>query len=71
MIFTHEQSIFPDIDHIWEIVGGGLADCGDMPGALVHWQHAPPLVKKLICTGRSPLALTPEGIREAACRTRG
>ncbi|MGA2161190.1 MAG: ATP-binding cassette domain-containing protein [Methanoregula sp.] len=71
VIFTHEQSIFPDIDHIWEIVGEELADCGDMPGAVVRWQHAPPLVKKLICTGRSPLALTPEGIREAACRTRG
>jgi energy-coupling factor transport system ATP-binding protein len=71
VIFTHEQSIFPDIDHIWEIVGGELVDCGEMPGAVVCWQHAPPLVKNLIRAGRIPLALTPEGIREAACRTRG
>ncbi|MFA6362114.1 ATP-binding cassette domain-containing protein [Methanoregula sp.] len=71
VIFTHEQSIFPRIDHIWEIVGGNLIDCGDMPGAVVRWQHAPALVKNLIRAGRIPLALTPEGIREAACRTRG
>lgn len=71
VIFTHEQSIFPRIDHIWEIIGGNLVDCGEMPGALMHWQHAPALVKNLISAGRIPLALTPEGIREAACRTRG
>jgi energy-coupling factor transport system ATP-binding protein len=71
VIFTHEQSIFPRIDHIWEIVRGNLIDCGDMPGAVVRWQHAPPLVKNLIRAGKIPLALTPEGIREAACRTRG
>lgn len=71
VIFTHEQSIFPRIDHIWEIVGGNLIDCGEMPGALVRWKHAPALVKNLICAGRNPLALTPDGIREAACRTRG
>jgi energy-coupling factor transport system ATP-binding protein len=71
VIFTHEQSIFPRIDHIWEITGGELVDCGDMPGAVVRWQHAPPLVKKLICAGKIPRALTPDGIREAACRTRG
>jgi energy-coupling factor transport system ATP-binding protein len=71
VIFTHEQSIFPRIDHIWEIAGGELVDCGDMPGAVVRWQHAPPLVKKLMRAGRIPHAVTPEGIREAACRTRG
>jgi energy-coupling factor transport system ATP-binding protein len=71
VIFTHEQSIFPQIDHIWELIGGGLVDCGDMPGAVMSWQHAPPLVKKLICAGRIPRSLTNDDIREAACRTRG
>lgn len=71
VIFTHEQSIFPRIDRIWEIIGGELIDCGDMPGALVRWQHAPPLTKKLISAGKIPLDLTPDGIREAACRTLG
>ena len=69
VIFSHEQSIFPEIDHLWEISDGCLVDCGKMPGALLHWQHAPPLVRRLIETGRTPLSLTPEGLQEAACRT--
>jgi len=71
VIFTHEQSIFPDITHIWEIMRGELVDCGDMPAAARRWQHAPPLVKNLVSAGRIPFKLTPEGIREAACRIRG
>ena len=69
VIFTHEQTIFPEIDHLWEISGGNLVDCGRMPDALLHWKHAPPLVRLLIATGRMPVSLTPEGLREAACRT--
>jgi len=68
VIFTHEQSIFPHVDHIWEILDGTLVDCGNMPGAIEHWQHAPALVKKLTLAGRTPHELTLEGIREAACR---
>ena len=71
VIFTHEQSIFPAIDYIWEISEGTLIGCGAMPGALTHWQHAPPLVKRLVGAGRIPDSITPEGLREAACRTRG
>ena len=71
IIFTHEQSCFPRIDHLWEINEGNLADCGEMPGALVRWQHAPVLVKKLVAANRPPADLTPEGIVEAACRTPG
>ena len=71
VIFTHEQSIFPQIDHIWELIGGELINCGDMPEAVMNWRHAPPLVKKLICAGRIPRSLTNDDIREAACRTRG
>jgi len=71
ILFTHEQSIFPKVDHIWEISGGFLCDCGEMPGALASWQHAPPLIKRLVESGRVPDNITPEGILEAACRTRG
>lgn len=71
VIFTHEQSIFPAIDHIWEIAGGSLVDCGGMPEALVRWQYAPPLVRWLVAAGRIPESITPEGLREAACRIRG
>ena len=70
VIFTHEQSIFPEIDHLWEISGGTLVDCGTMPDALLHWQHAPPLVRRLLKTGRIPVSLTPKGLQEAACGTR-
>lgn len=71
VIFTHEQSTFPHIDHIWEICDGTLVDCGGMPGALLHWQHAPALVKKLIAEKRTPDDLTRENIMEAACRIPG
>ena len=70
VIFSHEQSIFPAIDHLWEINDGTLADCGRMPQGLLHWQHVPPLVRRLIETGRIPESLTPEGLQEAACRIR-
>ena len=39
VVFTHEQSTFPHIDHIWEIREGNLVDCGGMPGALRAWEH--------------------------------
>ena len=70
-IFTHEQSTFPAIDRLWEISDGRLVDCGEMPKALLQWQHAPSLVRRLVGAGRIPESLTPEGLREAACRTRG
>jgi len=71
VIFTHEQSIFPRVDHIWEITGGNLVHCGEMPGALGRWQHAPPLVRRLVAAGRTPDNLTPGDLLEAACGTRG
>ncbi len=71
ILFTHEQSIFPHVDHIWEITGGFLDDCGEMPGAFTRWQHAPSLIKRLLQTGRVPDNITLEDIQEAACRTRG
>ena len=70
IIFTHEQAMFPRVDRIWEIVGNRLVDCGALPGALERWQHAPALVKKLVRAGMIPENLTPDKIREAACRSR-
>ncbi len=32
IIFTHEQTTFPRVDHIWEICGGCLVDRGDYAG---------------------------------------
>jgi energy-coupling factor transport system ATP-binding protein len=70
VIFTHEQATFPRVDRIWEIADGRLADRGGLPGALQRWQHAPALVKKLVSAGTLPDNLTPDSIREAACRIR-
>jgi energy-coupling factor transport system ATP-binding protein len=71
VLFTHEQATFPRVDHIWEIADGRLVDCGVLPGALERWQHAPELVKKLVCAGMIPENLTPDKIWEAACRIQG
>jgi energy-coupling factor transport system ATP-binding protein len=70
VVFTHEQCIFPHIDHIWEIQNGALTDCGAMPGALRAWKHAPALIRRLFTNGTIPDDLTQDAILEAACRTR-
>lgn len=70
ILFTHEQTFFPRVDHLWEIVGGTLVDCGNVPGAFSCWQHAPPLVKKMVEAGHCPANLTQKDLLEAACRTR-
>ncbi|MDP3564850.1 MAG: ATP-binding cassette domain-containing protein [Methanoregula sp.] len=69
ILFTHEQTTFPRVDHLWEIEQGELTDCGEMPGALSRWQHAPALVKKLIASGRDLKNISPADLQEAGCRT--
>jgi len=68
IIFTHEQEILPRVFRIWEIVDYMLTDCGRPPGAYRHWQHAPPLIKRLEVQGLAPVNLSPEDVAEAACR---
>jgi len=68
VVFTHEQSIFPHTDHIWEIREGILTDCGAMPGALRAWEHAPAIIQRLVAEGCIPDDLTKESVVEAACR---
>jgi energy-coupling factor transport system ATP-binding protein len=69
IIFTHEQTTFPRVDHIWEICQGCLVDCGDMPGALERWQHAPARIQDLIRAHNGPRNLTTRDILEAAWQT--
>jgi energy-coupling factor transport system ATP-binding protein len=68
IIFTHEQTIFPRIDHIWEISCGRLEYRGRVPDALPSWQHAPNLVRNLIAAGKIPRNISPPDLMEAACR---
>jgi energy-coupling factor transport system ATP-binding protein len=69
VIFTHEQAIFPRVDTLWEISGGALQCRGGLPAALPAWEHAPRLVKELVRRGTIPENITPDALREAACRT--
>ncbi|NMB79489.1 MAG: ATP-binding cassette domain-containing protein [Methanomicrobiales archaeon] len=68
ILFTHEQTILPRVNHIWEICEGQLVHRGEVPGAIGRWQHAPPLITSLISAGKTPANLSVEDIREAACR---
>jgi len=66
LIFTHEQSFFPDVDEIWEIQHGSLSHLGPPEVALPHWSHAPAVVKKLVSDGKPPKNLSCHHIMEAA-----
>jgi energy-coupling factor transport system ATP-binding protein len=69
LIFTHEQSIFPRVDRIWEITDGILNDLGPPSEALKKWSRAPRILKQLVAEGKPPDNISPEGILEALCRT--
>jgi len=69
IIFTHEQEIFPRVDHLWEIHNGALQYRGPVPDAIPRWTGAPPLIRQLVRAGRTPRNLTVQDIVEAACRT--
>jgi len=69
LIFTHEQSIFPRVDYLWEIQNGQLRARGKLPDALHRWHSAPLIVKNLILEGKTPRNLLPEDLKEALCRT--
>jgi len=69
ILFTHEQTTFPRVDHIWEIQNSKLAGHGGMPDALCRWQHAPSLIKKLIASGKDLKNISPADLQEAGCRT--
>jgi energy-coupling factor transport system ATP-binding protein len=70
IIFTHEQSILPNVNMIWEIDNGSLFRRGEPPDAILHWRTAPPLIRTLAGSGRLPRNISPEDIQEAACRIR-
>jgi energy-coupling factor transport system ATP-binding protein len=69
IIFTHEQTVFPRVDRLWEIREGSLLDLGTVPGALPDWTGAPPFLRSLVKKGIIPRNLTGEDIMEAVCRT--
>jgi energy-coupling factor transport system ATP-binding protein len=68
IIFTHEQTVFPRIDRLWEIQEGFLRDLGPVPASLPNWRGAPPLLRMLREKGVIPRNLADEDLLEAACR---
>jgi len=71
VIFTHERTILPRVDRIWEIVDGVLIDCGRPPDAFSNWHHIPPAIKRLTDLGSRPDNISLDDLREAACRIHG
>jgi energy-coupling factor transport system ATP-binding protein len=69
LIFTHEQSVFPAVDRIWEIRDGVLYCLGAPPDAYSRWTSAPRIVKQLIADGKFPENISPDHLLEAAWRT--
>ncbi len=67
ILFTHEQSVFPRSDYIWEIQDGQLHLCGSPPECLARWEHAPPVIKALIERGKTPENISQEDLEAAAC----
>ena len=67
ILFTHEQSVFPRTDYIWEIQDGELHLCGSLPACLTRWQHAPPVIKALIERGKTPENISLKHLEAAAC----
>jgi energy-coupling factor transport system ATP-binding protein len=69
ILFTHEHTTFPRVDHIWEIERGVLIDCGEIPEALTRWHHAPALIKKIISLRKNLTNISPRDLQGAVCRT--
>jgi energy-coupling factor transport system ATP-binding protein len=69
IIFTHEQSVFPRVDRLWQVQGECLADLGPIPGSLLKWTGAPLFLRMLLAKGKVPRNLTEDDLMEAACRT--
>jgi energy-coupling factor transport system ATP-binding protein len=68
VIFTHEQNILPRVDRIWEISDKTLIDCGRPPDAFFTWRYVPPVIMKLVASGKIPKNLSLDDLTEALCR---
>jgi energy-coupling factor transport system ATP-binding protein len=69
IIATHEQSILPRVDYLWEIRGGQLVYIGRVPEDLSRWNHAQPVIKNLVAKGKNPENISLKDVMEASCRT--
>jgi energy-coupling factor transport system ATP-binding protein len=70
ILFSHERSILPQVDTIWEMRGGDLQACGPVPEAMREWQSAPQYIRYALSRGVLPANIRLEDAREAVCRIR-
>jgi len=68
IIFTHEQSVLPKANFIWEIQNKRLEYIGEIPKCLFKWKGAPEYIKIAIKNGKIPKNIRFEDAREALCR---
>jgi len=68
IIFTHEQSVLPKTDFIWEIQDGKLEYLGHVPDCLENWKRAPEYIKIALKKGVTPDNIRLEDTLEALCR---
>ncbi|MDD1673314.1 MAG: ATP-binding cassette domain-containing protein [Methanomicrobiales archaeon] len=47
ILFSHDHSIMPRIDYLWEIQQGMLLYRGGMPEAISHWSCPPPYLRSI------------------------
>ncbi|WOX56890.1 ABC transporter ATP-binding protein [Methanoculleus receptaculi] len=70
VIFSHEQSVLPRVDAIWEMEDGALIERGSVPGAIPSWRHAPAYLACALERGARPENIRLADAREALCRIR-
>jgi len=70
IIFSHEQSVLPRVDAIWEMEDGALIGRGSVPGAISLWRHAPAYLTYALERGAQPENIRLSDAREALCRIR-
>lgn len=70
IIFTHERSVLPSVDYLWEIREGRLQHLGTVPEAIPDWHAAPPYLREVINQAIVPANIRLEDAVEALCRTR-
>lgn len=70
ILFSHERSVLPDVDCLWEMEGGRLTSLGKTAGAIPHWKDAPHYISTALEMGADPGNISLKSVEEAVCRIR-
>jgi energy-coupling factor transport system ATP-binding protein len=70
IIFSHERSVLPRVDAIWEMERGELLSLGEVPEGMLRWRSAPSYIRYALDRGILPANVRLADAREAICRIR-